>query len=120
MWKQKSQKACRRNQTERILVFPFCADVAFIAFPYVSLARQVFISHFWGRKGFVCSGTSTAVEELEKLVGSQPFATQENTGMVCCEHLLWEGSRLCAMHHGLTDLRQGNQRKSEITKHIYK
>lgn len=56
-------------------------------FPYVSLARQVFISHFWGRKGFVCSGTSTAVQELEKLVGSQPLATQENTGMVCCEHL---------------------------------
>jgi len=34
-------------------------------------AQKVFISHFWGRKGFVCSGTSTAVEELEKLVRSQ-------------------------------------------------
>ena len=27
---------------------------------------QVFISHCWGRKGFVCSGTSAAVEQLEK------------------------------------------------------
>jgi len=83
------------------LLFSFCVDVAFIGFfAMFRPARQVFISHFWGRKGFVCSGTSTAVEELEKLVGSQPLATQENTGMVCCEHLP-EKIKLGNVHDGL-------------------
>eukprot|EP00913_Durusdinium_trenchii_P011127 g10449.t1 len=34
-------------------------------------AQKVFISHCWGRKGFVCSGASAAVELLEVLVENE-------------------------------------------------
>lgn len=44
-----------------------CASVD----PGSKLAQKVFISHCWGCKGFVCSGTSAAVEQLEKLVENQ-------------------------------------------------
>ena len=41
--------------------------------PSLSNLPEVFISHCWGRKGFVCSGASAAVELLEVLVENEPL-----------------------------------------------
>eukprot|EP00438_Fugacium_kawagutii_P002026 Skav214238 [mRNA] locus=scaffold1133:164970:169397:+ [translate_table: standard] len=52
-----------------------CADPEFVTLSALCSAPQVFISHCWGRKGFVCSGTTPAVEQLEGLVETQSLVT---------------------------------------------
>ena len=54
-------------------------------------ACEVFISHCWGRQGFVCSGTLAAVEQLEKVVENQLLALQISLWMMVgeCQNCEW-------------------------------